>query len=77
MLDRVTRTLKFKVRSECHRSLNAAAIEVFNYCNETSRLAATRMNRKRRWLSGLDPCNLISGATRGAEVGGMSTGFAA
>ena len=80
MLDRVTRTLKFKVRSECHRSLNAAAIEVnqvFNYCNETSRLAATRMNRKRRWLSALDPCNLISGATRGAEVGGMSTGFAA
>ena len=52
----VTRTLKLKVRPESDRWLNAAAVEVnqvFSDCNETSYLAATRMNRKRRWLSGI------------------------
>jgi putative transposase len=76
MLHLVTRTLKFKVRSESYRWLNAAAIEVnqvFNYCNETCYLAATRMNRKRRWLSGFDLCNLTSGATEYFEHIGADT----
>jgi putative transposase len=66
MLHLVTRTLKFKVRSESYRWLGAAAIEVnqvFNYCNETSYLAATRTDLKRKWLSGFDLCSLTSGAT--------------
>jgi putative transposase len=66
MLHLVTRTFRLKVRAESYRWLNAAAIEVnqvFNYCNETSYLAAVRTDRKRKWLSGFDLCNLTSGAT--------------
>ena len=72
----VTRTLKLKVRSQSYRWLNAAAIEVnqvFNYCNATSYLAATRMSRKRRWLSGFDLCSLTSGATEYFEHIGAHT----
>jgi putative transposase len=60
------RTFRLKVRSESYRWLNAAAIEVnqvFNYCNETAFLAARRTDRKRKWLSGFDLCNLTAGAT--------------
>ena len=61
-----TRTLRFKVRPESHAWLNAAAIEVngvFNYCNQISVATATRTDRKRKWLSGYDLCNLTAGAT--------------
>lgn len=71
-----TRTLKFKVRSECYSWLNAAATEVnqvFNYCNETSYLAATRTDLKRKWLSGFDLCDLTSGATEYFEHIGADT----
>jgi hypothetical protein len=40
-----TRTLKLKVRAESYGWLSAVAVEVnqvFNYCNETSYLAAPR-----------------------------------
>ncbi len=62
-----TRTLKFKVRSESYGWLSAAAVEVnqvFNFCNETSLLAATRTDLKRKWLTGFDLCSLTSGAVR-------------
>ncbi len=45
-----TRTLRLKVRAEAYAWLNAAAVEVnevFNYCNETSLKAATRLIRTR------------------------------
>ena len=61
-----TRTLRFKVRPESHAWLNAAAVEVngvFNYCNQISFATATRTDRKRKWLSGYDLCNLTAGAT--------------
>jgi len=62
-----TRTLRFKVRPQSHAWLNAAAVEVngvFNYCNQISVATATRTDRKRKWLSGYDLCNLTAGATR-------------
>jgi hypothetical protein len=49
-----TRTLRLKVRAEAYAWLNAAAVEVnevFNYCNETSLKAATRMDKKQKWMS--------------------------
>jgi IS605 OrfB family transposase len=61
-----TRTLRFKVRPESYAWLNAAAVEVngvFNYCNQISFATATRTDRKRKWLSGYDLCNLTAGAT--------------
>ena len=61
-----TRTLRLKVRPESHAWLNAAAVEVngvFNYCNQISVATATRTDRKRKWLSGYDLCNLTAGAT--------------
>jgi putative transposase len=61
-----TRTLRFKVRPESYAWLNAAAVEVngvFNYCNQISLATATRTDRKRKWLSGYDLCNLTAGAT--------------
>jgi hypothetical protein len=47
----VTRTLKLKVRPESYAWLGAAAVEVnrvYNFCNETSWLAATRTDLKRK-----------------------------
>ena len=70
------RTLRLKVRSEAYPWLNAAAIEVnevFNYCNETSLMAATRTDLKRKWLSGFDLCNLTAGATEYFEKIGADT----
>jgi putative transposase len=70
------RTLRFKVRPESHGWLNAAAIEVnrvFNYCNEISHATATRTDRKRKWLSGYDLCNLTAGATEYFERIGADT----
>jgi putative transposase len=61
-----TRTLKLKVRPESHGWLSAAAVEanhVFNYCNQTSFLVATRTDRQRKWLSGFDLCSLTAGAS--------------
>jgi putative transposase len=76
MLHLVTRTLRFKVRSESYGWLNAAAIEVnqvFNYCNETTYLAVTRTDLKRKRLSGFDLCNLSSGATEYFQYIGADT----
>jgi putative transposase len=70
------RTLKFKVRPESYGWLNAAAAEVnqvFNFCNESSYNAATRTDRKRKWLSGFDLCNLTAGATEYFERIGADT----
>jgi IS605 OrfB family transposase len=71
-----TRTLKLKVRPESYGWLRAAAVEVnqvFNYCNETSFLAATRTDRKRKWLSGFDLCALTAGASGFFECIGADT----
>src|SRR5215469_4692833 len=71
-----TRTLKFKVRRESYRWLEAAAIEVnqvFNYCNEISVATVTRTDRARKWLSGFDLCNLTAGATEYFEHIGADT----
>jgi putative transposase len=70
------RTLRLKVRSESYPWLRAAAVEVnqvFNYCNETSLQAATRSDRKRKWMSGFDLCNLTAGATEFFEKIGADT----
>jgi len=71
-----TRTLRFKVRPESYAWLNAAAIEVngvFNYCNQISLATATRTDRKRKWLSGYDLCNLTAGATEYLQRIGADT----
>jgi putative transposase len=71
-----TRTLRLKVKRESWPWLNAAAIEVnqvFNYCNETSILAATRTDVLRKWLSGFDLCKLTAGATDYFERIGSDT----
>jgi putative transposase len=71
-----TRTLRLKVRSESYNWLNAAAVEVnqvFNYCNETSFAAATRTDRKRKWMTGFDLCSLTAGATEYFERIGADT----
>ena len=76
MPDPLTRTLKLKVRPEAYGWLNAAAIEVnqvFNFANETSWLAATRTDLKRKWLSGFDLCHLTSGSARYFERIGADT----
>jgi hypothetical protein len=49
------------------------ANQVFNFCNETSLLAATRTDLKRKWLTGFDLCNLTSGAARYFERIGADT----
>jgi IS605 OrfB family transposase len=71
-----TRTLKLKVRPESYGWLSAAAVEanrVFNYCNETSFLAATRTDRKRKWLSDFELCSLTAGASEFFERIGADT----
>jgi IS605 OrfB family transposase len=70
------RTLRLKVRPESYSWLNAAAVEVnqvFNYLNETSYAAATRTDRKRKWLSGFDLCSLTAGASEYFEHIGADT----
>src|ERR1700722_111176 len=67
MTSTFTRTLRLKVRSEAYGWLSVAAVEVnqvFNFCNETALLAATRTDLKRKWLTGFDLCHLTSGASR-------------
>lgn len=62
----VVRTLRLKVKPEAYNWLDVAAVEVnqvWNFCNETSMLAATRTDNKRRWLSGFDLCKLTAGAS--------------
>jgi putative transposase len=76
MLSSFTRTLRFKVRPESYGWLSAAAVDVncvFNYCNETSLLAATRTDLKRKWLTGFDLCNLTSGSAQYFERIGADT----
>lgn len=72
----IMRTLRLKVRAEAYPWLNAAAVEVnqvFNFCNETSLLAATRTDTKRKWMSGFDLCYLTAGATACFEHIGADT----
>lgn len=64
------KTLRLKIKREAYPWLNAAAVEVnqvWNYCNETSLLAATRTDTKRKWLTGFDLCNLTSGSVEHME----------
>jgi IS605 OrfB family transposase len=71
-----TRTLRLKVRGESYGWLDAAAAEVnqvFNFCNEASFDAARRTDRKRKWLTGFDLCNLTAGATEYFEHIGADT----
>jgi len=71
-----TRTLRLKVRAEAYAWLNAAAVEVnevFNYCNETSLKAATRTDKKQKWMSGFDLCNLTAGASEYFDKIGVNT----
>ena len=71
-----TRTLRLKVRAEAYAWLNAAAVEVnevFNYCNETSLKAATRTDKKQKWMSGFDLCNLTAGASEYFDKIGANT----
>lgn len=72
----VTRTLRLKIKGEAHAWLNKAAIEVnqvWNWANETSLLAATRTDIKRKWLSGFDLNNLSAGASEYFEKIGADT----
>lgn len=76
MSESFVKTLRLKVCPESYQWLNAAAVEVnrvFNYANETSYAAATRTDRKRKWLSGFDLCNLTAGATAYFERIGADT----
>jgi len=47
--------------------------EVFNYCNETSLKAATRTDKKQKWMSGFDLCNLSAGASEYFDKIGADT----
>lgn len=70
------RTLRLKVRPESYGWLNAAAMEVnqvYNYLNETSYAAATRTDRKRKWLTGFDLCSLTAGSSEYFERIGADT----
>lgn len=69
-------TLRLKVKSEAHQWLNKAAVEVnqvWNWANETSLLAATRTDVKRKWMSGFDLNNLSAGASEYFERIGADT----
>ena len=58
--------MRFKVRPEAHAWLNAAAVEVnhvWNWCNETSYMAARPFAGRPRWLTGFDLSNLSAGAS--------------
>jgi len=44
-------------------SLVECCISGCNYCNQISLGTATRTDRKRKWLTGFDLCNLTAGAT--------------
>ena len=71
-----TRTVRLKIRAESYRWLDAAAVEVnqvYNYCNEVSFETARRTDRKRKWLSGFDLCNLTAGASECFEHIGADT----
>ena len=76
MTSSFTRTLRLKVRPESYGWLSAVAVEVncvYNYCNETALLAASRTDLKRKWLTGFDLCNLTSGSARYFERIGADT----
>jgi len=72
----LTRTLRFKVRSESHVWLNAAADEVnlvWNWCNEVSSKAACPYYGPPKWLTGFDLNRLSTGATALMERIGADT----
>jgi putative transposase len=72
----VTRTLRLKVRPECYRWLEAAAIEVnqvWNWCHEISAKAARPYVGKGKWLTGFDLNNLSAGASQCLEHIGADT----
>ena len=62
----VTRTLRFKVKTESYAWLNTAAYEVnqvWNWAAEVSEKAARACTGERRWLTGFDLNKLSTGAT--------------
>jgi IS605 OrfB family transposase len=72
----VTRTVRLRVKREAYPWLEAAALEVntcWNWCNETSLLAARRTDLKRKWISGFDLCALSAGASEYFERIGADT----
>lgn len=67
MTDTITRTLRFKVKTDSYGWLNKAAVEVnavWNWANETSAKAARPYYGPPKWLSGFDLNKLSAGATR-------------
>ena len=71
-----TRTLRFKVRSQSHVWLNAAANEVnfvWNWCNEVSSKAASPYYGPPKWLTGFDLNRLSTGAAALMERIGADT----
>ena len=72
----VTRTLRFKVKSESCRWLNAAACEVnmvWNWAAAVSEKAARPCTGEPQWLSGFDLNGLSSGASEHFEKIGADT----
>jgi hypothetical protein len=72
----VTRTLRFKVKSEAHAWLNAAAYEVnqvWNWAAEVSEKAARFCTGEPKWLTGFDLNNLSSGASEHFDKIGADT----
>lgn len=69
-------TYRLKVKREAYPWLNAAAAEVnqvWNWANETSLLAATRTDSKRKWMTGFDLGYLAAGAAEHFERISAST----
>ena len=72
----VTRTLRFKVKTECYAWLNTAAYEVnqvWNWAAEVSEKAARPCTGERKWLTGFDLNNLSAGATEHFDKIGADT----
>jgi hypothetical protein len=72
----VTRTLRFKVKSECYAWLNAAAWEVnqvWNWAAQVSEKAARPCTGEPKWLTGFDLNNLSSGASEHFDHIGADT----
>jgi putative transposase len=72
----VTRTLRFKVKTESYAWLNTAAYEVnqvWNWAAEVSEKAARPCTGERKWLTGFDLNNLSAGATEHFDKIGADT----
>jgi hypothetical protein len=75
-IDSVTRTLRFKAKTECYPWLNTAGYEVnqvWNWAAEVSEKAARPCTGERKWLTGFDLNNLSAGATEHFDKIGADT----